>query len=217
VGNKPKNPQGLLGFADDNWLNGTQSGVFNFVYPGAVAVGYGMTTTMIHEYGHHSSLSHPHDGYDPATGADYGPGGATQFAWLGDMSHTIMSYMDLATDFGQFDRDNSARHHAAGYAKVAKEIAAQLPTNPPAADALLVEAQQALSAHDYETMLKKAKAAYEAVVAAADASDVPITIQQPSTWTLAGPIKPGNGSRADQKNYATDLDSQHNVKRMYSK
>jgi hypothetical protein len=217
VGNKPKNPQGLLGFADDNWLNGTQSGVFNFVYPDAVAVGYGMTTTMIHEYGHHSSLSHPHDGYDPATRADYGPGGATQFAWLGDMSHTIMSYMDLATDFGQFDRDNSARHHAAGYAKVAKAIAAQLPAATPAADALLGQAQEALSAHDYETMLTKAKEAYEAVVAAADAKGVPVTIQQPSTWTLAGPIKPGNGSRADQRDYATDLDSQHNVKRMYSK
>lgn len=218
VGNKPKNPQGLLGFADDNWLNGTQSGVFNFVYPDVVAAGYGMTTTMIHEYGHHSSMSHPHDGYDPATDMDYGPGGATQYAWLGDMSHTIMSYMDLATDFGQFDRDNSARHHAAGYAKIAQAIADQLPTaDLAAADARLAEAQVALSAHDYKTMLTKAKAAYEAVAAVADANGMPVTIQQPSTWTLAGPVKPGNGRRADRANYATDLDERHNVKRVYSK
>ncbi len=68
VGTKPKTPGGLLGFADDNWLNGTQSGVFSFVYPEVVPLGYGMTTTMTHEYGHHSSMSHPHDGYDSATG-----------------------------------------------------------------------------------------------------------------------------------------------------
>ena len=37
IGQKPKGPAGLLGFADDNWLNGTQSGVFSFVYPEAVA------------------------------------------------------------------------------------------------------------------------------------------------------------------------------------
>ena len=41
IGQKPKSP-GLLGFADDNWLDGTQSGVFSFVYPDAVAAGYGL-------------------------------------------------------------------------------------------------------------------------------------------------------------------------------
>jgi hypothetical protein len=43
---------GLLGFADDNWRTGTQSFVFNFVYPTAVELGYGLTTTIIHEDGH---------------------------------------------------------------------------------------------------------------------------------------------------------------------
>ena len=122
IGQKPKSP-GLLGFADDNWLDGTQSGVFSFVYPDAVAAGYGLTTTMIHEYGHHSSMSHPHDGYDPGTGVDFGPGGETYFAWLGDESNSMMSYIDLNWDFSQFDRDNSARHHAAGYAKIANIVA----------------------------------------------------------------------------------------------
>ena len=46
-----------LGYADDNWLDGTQSGVFSFVSPGIIESGYGLTTTMIHEYGHHSSLA----------------------------------------------------------------------------------------------------------------------------------------------------------------
>ena len=37
--------------------------MFNFVSP-AIAENYGLTTTMIHEDGHHLAMSHPHDGYD---------------------------------------------------------------------------------------------------------------------------------------------------------
>jgi hypothetical protein len=48
---------GLLGFADDNYRTGTQSFVFNFVSP-AIAELYGLTTTMIHEDGHHLAMSH---------------------------------------------------------------------------------------------------------------------------------------------------------------
>ena len=177
VGTKPKTPGGLLGFADDNWLNGTQSGVFSFVYPEVVPLGYGMTTTMTHEYGHHSSMSHPHDGYDSATGVDYGPGGDTQYAWLGDMSDSIMSYLDLADGFSQFDQDNSARHHAAGYAKIAKELAAPLGPVQKVADAnvKLGLAQAAWAVQDYSTALGLAKGAYEDVVSAwGGAANVPI-------------------------------------------
>ena len=38
--------------------------MFNFVSPDIVEAGYGLTTTMIHEDGHHLGMSHPHDGYD---------------------------------------------------------------------------------------------------------------------------------------------------------
>ena len=34
----------------------------------------------------------------------------------------MMSYIDVNWDFSQFDRDNSARHHAAGYAKIANNL-----------------------------------------------------------------------------------------------
>ena len=44
---------GLLGFADDNWIDGTQSGVFAFVDQAIVDGGYGLSTTTIHEVGHH--------------------------------------------------------------------------------------------------------------------------------------------------------------------
>jgi hypothetical protein len=222
IGEKPKAP-GLLGFADDNWLDGTQSAVFSFVYPDAVAAGYGLTTTMIHEYGHHSSLSHPHDGLDPATGVDFGPSGDFYFAWLGDESNSMMSYIDLNWDFGQFDRDNSARHHAAGYAKAANAVAAWIPGDPggllTAADGELVAAQVAFGTHDYGAAVTHARQAYQLVAAAAGLAGVPVTLREPSTWTIVGPVKPGNGpgGAKDRALYARDLEDKANVKRMFSK
>jgi hypothetical protein len=218
IGMKPKTPGGLLGFADDNWVNATQSGVFSFVYPEVVPLGYGATTTNIHEYGHHSSMSHPHDGLDPATGVDYGPTGEFNYAWLGDMSHTIMSYMDLTTEFGQFDRDNSARHHAAGYAKIANEVAKLPGGDLGVAENKLWMAQMAFANHDYEGALVYAKEAYGAAVAAKGGLAA-IPILEPSTWWIAGPIKPGNGRKNGKtvRTYAFDLDERHNVKRITSK
>lgn len=221
VGTKPKTPGGLLGFADDNWLDATQSGIFSFVYPEVVPLGYGLTTTMTHEYGHHSSMSHPHDGYDFEDDVDFGPGGDTQFAWLGDMSDTIMSYLDLSRGFGQFDQDNSARHHAAGYAQIAKAIAAGLPagTNLTEAETKLATAQMAFGTRNYSTALSNAKDAYGLVVAAAGGlANVPVLT--PSTWTIAGPIKNGNGNKNERRavpSYAKDLHEQYNVKRVYAK
>ena len=71
----------LLGFADDNWVDGTQSFVFSFVSNAVVESGYGLTTTQIHEFGHHFGMSHPHDGFDPETGIDYDATGPFYFAW----------------------------------------------------------------------------------------------------------------------------------------
>jgi hypothetical protein len=50
-----------LGYADDDWSDGDQTYVFNFISPDIVEAGYGLTTTMIHEAGHHLGLHHPHD------------------------------------------------------------------------------------------------------------------------------------------------------------
>lgn len=223
IGAPPKSP-GLLGFADDNWIDGTQSGVFSFVYPAAVAAGYGLTTTMIHEYGHHSSLSHPHDGYDPASGVDFGPEGSTFFAWLGDETNSMMSYIDLNWDFSQFDRDNSARHHAAGYAKIANIVADDLVGIPAAAgklteaDTALATAQTAFATHNYATALEYARLGYEKVVEGAGLAGVPVEIVEPSTWTIVGPVKNGNGpNRAKKGDYAKDLQEKANVKRMFGK
>jgi hypothetical protein len=217
VGIRPKGA-GLLGFADDNYLNGTQSGVFSFVYPDAVAAGYGLTTTAIHEYGHHSSMSHPHDGYDAEFG-DFGPGGATYFAWLGDFSNSVMSYIDLNWDYSQFDRDNSARHHAAGFALVSNRIAGAIGgqlgagSTLSAADASLAAAQAAFAAHDYLLALAEAEHAYRMLLGWADGNGVNVTIRTPSTWAVLPNARGGVGLNRRAPEGPVDLDESHNAKR----
>jgi hypothetical protein len=123
---------GLLGFADDNWVDGTQLYTFGFDTPTYRELGYGFTTTMIHEFGHHIGMSHPHDGYDSEWDYDYGPGGNTYFAWSGDESDTIMHYMDLSLGFGRFDQDNMNRYLTAGYLNWASELLGQIMAHPDA-------------------------------------------------------------------------------------
>lgn len=213
---------GFLGFADDNWLDGTPSGVFSFVDPFIAHVaGYGLTTTEIHEYGHHSSLSHPHDGYDSELDLDYGPGGEHYFAWAGDESNSMMSYIDLNWDFSQFDRDNSARHHAAGYYMVANRVAAEVLASPgagaaaadlAAADGELTMAQWAMAGNDYPGTLEHAKAGYKHVLAGAAKAGVEVKVQEPSAFTLLEARKRGNGV-VQKKAYSYDVDAKANAKR----
>ena len=148
------------------------------------------------------SMSHPHDGYDPAANVDYEPTGDFFFAWLGDESNSMMSYIDLNWDFSQFDRDNSARHHAAGYALIANRIAGDIQrsrqrdraaANLVAADRELVAAQSAQGGRDYGSMLTHAAAAYRHVRAGAAQAGVPVVVRKPSTWTV--PSSHGRSSR----------------------
>ena len=207
VGDPRSTPASSATRTTTGWT-GRQSGVFSFVGPGIVESGYGLTTTMIHEYGHHSSMSHPHDGYDSEANVDYEPTGDFFFAWLGDESNSIMSYIDVNWDFSQFDRDNSARHHAAGYALIANRIAADIlrdrrrdraARDLEAADRELVAAQSAQRGRDYGGMLAHAAAAYRHVRAGANRADVPVVVRRPSTWTVprggrgrASRMKPGS-------------------------
>ena len=160
---------GILGFADDNWVDGTQSGVFSFLSPAITTLGYGLTTTQIHEFGHHIGMSHPHDGWDSELKADYGPAGDFYFAWFGDESNSIMSYVDLNWDFSQFDRDNFNRFHAAGYIVNANAIAEDVLASPNAsaglgelnaADVEIGLAKASLIAHDYAAVFDHARLAY---------------------------------------------------------
>jgi hypothetical protein len=121
---------GLLGFSDDNWVDGTQSYVFTFDTDYYRDLGYGFSTTTVHESGHHFGMSHPHDGYDSETGIDYDSVDGFYFAWSGDESNTIMHYIDLSDEFGQFDQDNMYRWETAGYLNWSSALLAEILANP---------------------------------------------------------------------------------------
>jgi hypothetical protein len=177
-------PIPFLGLADDNSIDGTQSFVYNLVSPGIVESGYGLTTTQIHEYGHHWGLSHPHDGWDSEGGFDYGPGGDFYFAWAGDEHNSMMSYIDVNWDFSQFDQDNHNRHRAAGYMATANTLAAQVLAKPGAFSAKLVLrvadgacafGKLRLAHHDYEGTFKAARHCYDLAKLSAQIAGVPVT------------------------------------------
>jgi hypothetical protein len=179
---------GLLGFANDNWSDGTQSYVFGFLSPFLRSLGYGFTVTTIHEVGHHVGMSHPHDGYDYEKDIDYGPSGPFYFVWSGDESNTIMHYLDLAHGFSQFDRDNMNRWLTATYINQANSVLALIYKSPrvnqqagalAAADANATAALASYGSMDYANAVKSAKQAYVQVLAAAAAINVKV---EPQSW-----------------------------------
>ena len=85
-----------------------------------------------------------------------------------------MSYIDLNWDFSQFDRDNAARHQAAGFIVNANMIAGRILESRDArkaahdleaADAAVGQAKSAMAAHDYTAAWRAARSAYESVLA----------------------------------------------------
>jgi hypothetical protein len=177
----------VLGFADDNWRNGTQSFVFSFVSPAIAESGYGLSTTEIHEYGHHLNLSHPFDGFDYETNTDFGWDGKFYFTGVGNEVNSMMSYVDLNWDFSQFDRDNTDRFQAAAYINNANALAKRILDSPQAerakseleaADRYYGEAKSALAAHDYARTFHNAKRAYEAVLDGAREAGVKVEARE---------------------------------------
>ena len=172
----------VLGYADDNYRDGTQSFAFSFVSPD-IAQNYGLTTTEIHEYGHHLNLSHPFDGFDYENGTDFGWDGKYYFTGVGNEVNSMMSYVDLNWDFSQFDRDNTDRFQAAAYINNANALAKRILNSPNAgrakaelmeADGYYGEAKAALTAHDYAGTFEKAREAYEHALQGARDAGVPV-------------------------------------------
>jgi hypothetical protein len=198
---------GLLGFADDNWRDGTQSYVFGFLAPFLRAAGYGFTTTSIHEVGHHLGMSHPHDGYDSQQDVDYGASGFTYFANSGDESNSIMSYIDLNADYGQFDRDNMGRYLTIGYINQANAILSSVYDSNKAGDASAAlaaadaNAAAALAAYgtmNYATAATRAKLSYFGVLAAAAQAGVKV---EPQNYTADYKSKGKSPKFVDTVNY----------------
>jgi hypothetical protein len=177
-GAKGKTSPPLLGFAEDNHREGTQS----FVSPD-IAENYGLTTTEIHEYGHHLNLSHPFDGFDYETETDFGWDGKYYFTGVGNENNTMMGYVDLNWDFSQFDRDNTDRFQAAAYINNANALARRVQNDPNAnraaedlaeADKRYGAAKAAIAKHDYAATFKHARAAYEHALKGAREAGVPV-------------------------------------------
>ena len=197
-----------LGYADDDWATGTQSFVFGFDSPSVRDVsGYGFTTTFIHETGHHLGMSHPHDGYDYEADVDFGPGGDFYFAWSGDESNTMMSYIDLNWDFSQFDRDNMNRYLTSVYLNQANTILADIYASPKAgqvgsmltsADNHAAMALYAYDSMDYASAAMYAKLAYEEVLAAAAQIKVKV---EPQSWQADYKAKGQSGKFVDSVDY----------------
>jgi hypothetical protein len=204
--------QTFLGYADDNWLDGTQSFTYNLVGPNVEGL-YGLTTTEIHEFGHHWGMSHPHDGFDWETGTDYGPGGPFYFAWSGDQSNTMMSYIDLNWDFSQFDRDNYQRFATAAFIRSANQIAADVLANRnhfraggrlQQAAVMVALAEDHFAGHRYELAMDAARAAYRATREAAAIVGVPVTPSYAGYEVVGGGATTAAGRPAERRAHAAD-------------
>jgi hypothetical protein len=168
---------GLLGFADDDWRTGRQTLIFAFDSPFTIDIGYGFSSTIVHEYGHHVGASHPHDGWDSERGIDFGPEDEFYFAWAGDESDSLMSYTALSPDFSTFDRDNMYRWETAGYINRANALLGRILDDPDAgevaglvarAERLAMRARGAFDRWAYLDAVSTAYASYNALRLAAD-------------------------------------------------
>ena len=159
--------------------------------------GYGLTTTMIHEYGHHSSLSHPHDGYDSATGRRLRADGrlllrlAGRRVELDDELHRPQLGLQPVRprQLGppprgglRADRQPDRRRHPAQ-----PPDATARPRDLEAADRELVAAQPRPAGPGLRRHARPRRGAPTGTCGRApNRADVPVVIRRPSTWTVPG-------------------------------
>jgi hypothetical protein len=157
-------------------VDGTQSFVFTFGAEVYRQLGFGFTSTVVHEAGHHIGMSHPHDGYDSELGLDYGPEDDFYFAWSGDESDTVMQYTAVTNRFGEFDQDNMYRYEFAGYLNWANGLVDDILAHPRAnrvmdrldrAEELARKATKAFKAWRFLAAASHARRAYVQVARAA--------------------------------------------------
>jgi hypothetical protein len=130
------------GDTGDDWRTGAPAFIYEFDTP-LLRQGFAKSYTAItiHEVGHFVGLSHPHDGYDSATAVDFGPVNSFDFAWAGDESATVMSYLPGNETFDVFNRDNLARWQLGRLLDLADTDAAAILARPHSAQADLLLAK----------------------------------------------------------------------------
>jgi hypothetical protein len=193
-----------LGVALDDYATGGQTYVLGFDSPLLREIGYGFTTTFIHEVGHHIGLFHPFDGYDPGTETVYGPSGETFFTWAGGESNSMMSYIDVNWDFSQFDRDNVHRWDMASFLNSANNLLDEILADPEAdsvnpllrqADDDARAARRAFERWNYLEAATRAYNAYNLVRTAAE--QLGVSTEAPASIQSVGPLKPLNPALID--------------------
>ena len=175
-------------YADDNWVDGTQSIVVAQLGAAWRHHGAGLSRTITHEVGHHLGMSHPHDGYDSTLKEDYG-GNSRFYAYYGEFSSTVMMNANYEGDFSQFDRDNMSRNLVVAYINQANAILSKILASPRSKDVTtqLVGADQQAAAAltlyqtmEYGSAVFYAKDAYSRILAAAAQINVPVEQQAPT-------------------------------------
>jgi hypothetical protein len=167
----------VLGIADDNWRDGTQTYTVVFTDRAVRGIGYGTTEIALHEIGHHLGLSHTRDGYDYETNRDINLfKGQFYFVYSGDQVNSVMGQTSLNFDFSQFDRDHMDRYLTVTYINHTNAVLPRILSSPRAdqINHLLtdadIQAGNALTNYgsmNYRQAAATAKTAYQSVMAAA--------------------------------------------------
>ena len=139
-------------------------------------IGYGLSATTLHEVGHCLGLDHPHDFLTGDERVVANPQGAYFYKWAGAQSNSMMSYIDLNWDFGQFDYDTTARVMTVTYWNHSNQVAGRILESGRArmvssllkkADSRMVLALRAYRQMEYRTAAGRASQAYALVMKAA--------------------------------------------------
>lgn len=197
------------GASTDNFTDGTGVAAFSLPTSRTLGIGYGSTSTLLHEYGHLFGLSHSHDGWEGEWWqADYTAQGnpMLNYIWVGDEVNSVMSYSNLTNDFSQFDKDNFQRWQAARFLRASNMIAADVLASRHAAagsvdlaraDALFTQAQAALTTHNYVDVERLARDGYRAVRAAATSTKTSVP-RSTVAWDVVQ-LGKGHGKGKDKR------------------
>ncbi len=204
-------PFPFLGFAEGNHGDTTvQNLIMALLWPNAIEAGYGGTDILVHEIGHHLGMSHPHDGLDFHAWIGFTGDDCFQFAWTGDQTSSVMSYLHANNEFSQFDQDNLSRWLTASYINLASSMLPAIYKKPGAgayaaelleADYLAWAAKEIwLQYRDYTTAQFYARAAYDQVVEVSQALNIPL---EPAAWQgeLARAVNQRPGLRKVMRDY----------------